>query len=176
MVTEAEFSRAIPVSEIGAGAFERRIEADADERAALAKRFELVALGQLKATLSVRSDGDAIVAEGRFQAEVVQSCVVSGDPVPAMLDEPVLVRFITDGAHAPDAEIELEAEDCDTMFFDGKTIDLGEAVAQSLLLALDPFPRGPNADAYLKEAGVKGEDEAGPFGALAALKDKLGKG
>ena len=53
--------------------------------------------------------------------------------------------------------------------------DLGEAVAQSFALLLDPFPRSPNADAVLKAAGVKEEGEVGPFGALAALKDKLGK-
>ena len=53
-------------------------------------------------------------------------------------------------------------------------IDLGEAAAETLLLALDPYPRAPNADAVLREAGVKpeGEEERepGPFAALAALK------
>jgi len=61
------------------------------------------------------------------------------------------------------------------MFHDGQLIDLGEAVAQSLGLALDPYPRSPNADALLKAAGVKREDEAGPFGVLASLKEKLEK-
>ena len=39
-------------------------------------------------------------------------------------------------------------------------IDLGEAAAETLALALDPFPRSPDADAMLAEAGVIGEDEA----------------
>ncbi|MBS0285479.1 MAG: DUF177 domain-containing protein, partial [Proteobacteria bacterium] len=33
----------------------------------------------------------------------------------------------------------------------------------------------PRAAEALREAGVAGEDQAGPFGALAALKGKLGK-
>jgi uncharacterized metal-binding protein YceD (DUF177 family) len=72
-------------------------------------------------------------------------------------------------------EHELGADDPDTMFLEGQNIDLGEAVAQSLGLALDPYPRVVDADERLKAAGVKSEEEAGPFGALAGLKDKLGK-
>ncbi len=44
--------------------------------------------------------------------------------------------------------------------------------AQTLCLALAPFPRGPNADPLARES-LKSEEEAGPFGVLAALKDKL---
>ena len=54
---------------------------------------------------------------------------------------------------------------------------LGEAVAQTLLLGLDPYPRSPAAEAALRDAGVKSEEEAraesSPFAALAALKGKL---
>jgi hypothetical protein len=53
-------------------------------------------------------------------------------------------------------------------------IDLGEAAAETMALALDPFPRSPGAAAALKEAGVIGEDEVVPFNALTeALKAKL---
>jgi len=45
-------------------------------------------------------------------------------------------------------------------------------VADTLALALDPFPRGPNADVALKAAGVLSEEQAGPFAALAALKSE----
>jgi hypothetical protein len=60
----------------------------------------------------------------------------------------------------------------DVQFHDGTAIDVGEAVAQSLALALDPYPRAPDAEAALKEAGVTSEAETGPFAALAALKGK----
>ena len=49
-------------------------------------------------------------------------------------------------------------------------IDLGAAIADTLGLAIDPYPRSAGADAALKEAGVLSEAEAGPFAALAKLK------
>jgi len=54
-------------------------------------------------------------------------------------------------------------------------IDLGAAIADSLALGLDPYPRSPNAEQALRQAGVISEEEAGPFAALAALKSKLSR-
>ena len=70
-------------------------------------------------------------------------------------------------------EVELSEDECDIVFYEGGSIDLGEAAAETLALTLDPFPRSPGAAQALKEAGVISEEEAGPFGALAALRDKL---
>ena len=47
--------------------------------------------------------------------------------------------------------------------------------ADTLALSLDPYPRSPNAEAALKDAGVLSEEEASPFAALAALKGQLEK-
>ncbi len=69
-----------------------------------------------------------------------------------------------------DEEFELGADELDTMFHDGQAIDLGTAVADSLALSIDPYPRSRDAEAALKQAGVISEEEAGPFAALAALK------
>jgi hypothetical protein len=43
-----------------------------------------------------------------------------------------------------------------------------------LALVLDPYPRGPDAEAALKAAGVLSEEQAGPFAALAKLKGQTG--
>jgi uncharacterized metal-binding protein YceD (DUF177 family) len=56
------------------------------------------------------------------------------------------------------------------VFHDGAAIDLGTAIADELALVLDPYPRGPNAEAALKAGGVLSEEQAGPFAALAKLK------
>lgn len=172
---QPEFSVTVPLSEIGGAEVMRHIAADAQQRTALARRFDLLALDRLEADLAMHRDGAAILVDGSFVAEVEQSCVATGERVPARLAEPVRIRFVADEAASGEAEIELGADDLDTLVHDGRAIDLGEAVAQSLSLALDPFPRSPNADAALKAAGVKEEGEAGPFGALAALKEKLEK-
>jgi hypothetical protein len=74
-------------------------------------------------------------------------------------------------ASRSDEEIELGHEDCDVVFYDGASIDLGGAIADTLALSLDPYPRSAGADAALKEAGVMREAEASPFAALAKLRN-----
>lgn len=176
-MTTPEFSRTLRVDTIAATPREMHLEAGPEERAALARRFGLLALDRLEAEVSIaRADPD-IVATGRLTAEAAQSCVVTAEPVPQRIDEPfeILFRQQPDGPPGADEEIELGEGEMDVVFYDGAMLDVGEAVAQSLGLALDPYPRAPGAAEVLKEAGVKDESEAGPFGALAALKDKLDK-
>ena len=57
----------------------------------------------------------------------------------------------------PDEEIELGPDDCDVVFYDGQAIDLGEAIADTLALAMQPYPRSPGAEAALKQAKTHGE-------------------
>ena len=175
MVSANEFSHIIKLDAIGAGASSIRLSADARTREALAVRFDLAALESLDAELSVSRDPKGVLAEGRIHAALSQYCIATGDPVPTVLDEPVKIRFVPEPVERLETEIELEADDCDSMFYDGQSIDLGEAVAQSLGLALDPYPRSPDAAEELKAAGVKAEDEIAPTGALAGLKDLLAK-
>lgn len=173
MTARPEFSRTWPAAEIGDRERLLAIEATPDECAALAHRFALVTIGSLAATARLQRRADGIHAEGRITAEVVQSCVVTGDPVPARIDEPFKLRFVDDLAAEGD-EIELSAEDCDTVPIEHGMIDLGEAVAETLALTLDPFPRAPHADAALREAGVSDGSDVGPFAKLKALKDRMG--
>ena len=176
-----EFSRPQRLDQIGAGESKLGVEADAGERAALAKRFDLAAIGRLEANYALRREAASIRATGHLSAEVTQSCVVTGDPVPARVEEDFDLRFVPDPGEGQD-EVELSEDECDIVFYTGGAIDLGEAAAETLALALDPFPRSPAATEALKRAGVlseedadkAGEEPANPFGALAALKDKLG--
>jgi uncharacterized metal-binding protein YceD (DUF177 family) len=170
-----EFSRRVPLATIGTTPHALEVEASEEERNALAQRFGLLALHSLRARASFRVDGsDEVTAEGRLQAKVAQSCVVTGEPCEAEIDEPFEIRFLPEPTVAGgEEEIELGDEELDTIFHDGVAIDIGDAVAETLFLALDPYPRAPGAEAVLREAGVVGEAEAGPFGGLAALRDKL---
>ena len=106
---------------------------------------------------------------------MTQSCVATGEPVEAEVDEPFDIVFRPQpDAAAPTRRSSSSESELDVVFYDGAAIDLGEAVAETLSLGLDPYPRAPDAEAALKAAGVKSEEEAGPFAALAALRDKLG--
>jgi uncharacterized metal-binding protein YceD (DUF177 family) len=149
------------------------IEASPEERAALAARFGLGAVESLRAEISLEQKPRAIRASGRLKAAIMQPCAVSGEDFPVTIDEPIDLRFIEEN-HRPiaeDAEIELELEsdDCDEIDYAGDMFDLGEAVAQTLGLAIDPYAEGPGADAARKAAGIvqEGEQE-GPLAALLA--------
>lgn len=148
--------------------------ADDGERAAISERLGLVSLATLRAHAVLERDGDAIVVTGRVQASCGQACVATGEPVPAHVDEPFRLKFLPEPTAArPDHEVELRHDDLDTVFHDGSAIALGDALVDTLSLALDPYPRSVAAQAALKDAGVISEEEAGPFAALAALKGKL---
>jgi uncharacterized metal-binding protein YceD (DUF177 family) len=167
-----EWSRPERIDTIGERERSVAITADAQERAALAQRFGLIGIDRLDARFALRREGDSMVATGRVSAAVTQACSITDEPLPVTIDEPVELRFVEDTGR--EEEVELSEDALDTMPIEDGAIDLGEAAAETMALALDPFPRGPGAAAALKEAGVIGEDEVTPFNAFAALKGKLG--
>lgn len=154
------------------------IEATAEERTALAARFGLGAVQALRAEVALEPKPRAIRATGRLKAAIMQPCAISGEDFPVTIDEPIDLRFVEDSGRemteAEVLEIELEADDCDEIAFTGEMFDLGEAVAQTLGLAIDPYAEGPNADAARAAAGIVKEGEQdGPLAAmLAAFKTK----
>lgn len=147
------------------------LTADEEERQAVAERLGLESLDRLEAHVVLSRTGEIVRAQGRLSASVGQSCVVTSEPVAGHVDEPFELVFMPEPKEVtPDDEIELGASDCDVVFHDGGSIDLGTAIADTLALSLDPYPRSASADAALREAGVLSEAEAGPFAALAQLK------
>jgi uncharacterized metal-binding protein YceD (DUF177 family) len=144
-----------------------------DERRAIAKRLDLLGLDRFEAQVTLERDGEMIRAVGRLSASLSQSCVVTNEPVPAHIDEPFEVRFIPEPpSSGPDHELELAPDDCDTMFHDGHEIDLGGAIADTLALSIDPYPRSASADATAREIGLLSEVEASPFAILAQIKGR----
>jgi uncharacterized metal-binding protein YceD (DUF177 family) len=175
-VTAPEFSRPVRIDTLGAEPRRLTIEADKGERTALARRFGLMSIASLRANATLTRRESLIIAEGRLDASVIQSCVATGVPLDAEVCEAFTLAFRPMPEDArPDEEIELSEAEMDVVFYQGASVDVGEAVAETLALSLDPYPRAPDADAALQAAGVKSEEEAGPFGALAALKDKTSK-
>lgn len=144
------------------------------ECAALAARFSLVAVRHLTATITLEADGNKVLASGTIDAAIVQSCAVSGEDLPADIAAPVALRFVP-ASDSPPAheEVELSADQLDDVEMDGTQFDLGEALAQELALAVDPYAEGPGAAAARQKAGIVNEGESGPFAGLAALKKSL---
>lgn len=169
-----ELSRPVRLDTLGDAPRAISVTADEAERTALARRFRIVSVGRLEAEALVTRIGDIVSASGRIVADVIQPCVASGEDVPEKIDEPFTLRFVPlTGDDSVEEEIELDEGALDDLTYSGSNIDLGEAVAQTLALALDPYPRAANADAALKAAGVRREGEEEPRGAFAGLKDLL---
>jgi uncharacterized metal-binding protein YceD (DUF177 family) len=163
-----EFSRPFDVRQLDHKAI--RLLADESERQALARRFDLVRVDRLEAEIVLTRDGRALNASGTLTADVVQSCAVSAEDLPVAIAEAIALRFVPAAtARQPDEEVELDVDDLDEIEFTGTSIDLGEAIAQTLGLAIDPFATGPDADTARR---LLDDRSASPFAALAALKKK----
>ena len=149
------------------------VRGDEALRQKVAQRLGLLSLSRFEADAMLERDGDTIAAKGTVRAELEQACTATGDPIEERVDEPFSLRFAPQPEHGEDEEIELGSDDLDTIFHDGRQIALGDAIIDTLALALDPFPRVDDADERLRAAGVLTEEEAGAFGALAELKKKM---
>jgi uncharacterized metal-binding protein YceD (DUF177 family) len=164
-----EFSRPVPLARLGAEPFRQQIEATAEERERLAQRLELIALDRLCAEVTLQRQSTGMIRlEAEFEAEFAQSCVVTLDPVPAAMAQSFALLY--GPAEEEQAEIEL---DVDKPVFEpliGDCIDIGEAVAQELSLALPEFPRLPDAAV---EPTPTDEPQSGPFAGLARLRGPL---
>lgn len=170
-----ELSKIIKLSEIGGAPLTGKITADEEQRLALAKRFELPSIESLDADYRLQANEHKISFTGSIRSNLHQTCAISGQPFPVKVAEDFDIIFVEKDDNPPDEEeIELAEEDCDVIEYENARIDLGEAIAQTLYLSLDPYAHGPDADSIAEKRGLKSEEEAGPFGALAALKDKLG--
>ena len=175
-----EFSRPCPLEGLGEDELALEIEATPEERRALARRFDLVSLEALRASLRLRRVGhDGVIAvAGRFEAEVTQTCVVTLAPVPGRLAEDFSLRYREAGAGAEaekHAEVDL-AEEEPPELVGPEGLDLGEAVVQLFGVALDPYPRAPGAELAAKDSTEKPQDAGDRVSPFAVLKDLGGGG
>lgn len=167
-----ELSRPVSREALARGPQSLELAADVGERAALARRFGLLGLDRLEAqvTLTPRDGGRLIQLEGHLSAEVTQACVVSLEPVVGRIEEDFsqlysLAPIEPEGAR--ELVVDPEAEDPPEAL-GPQGLDLGEALAQQLALALEPYPRAEGA--ALDPSLADGAQEAGPFAELIALK------
>ncbi|HYP63748.1 MAG TPA: YceD family protein [Acidocella sp.] len=166
----SEFSKPVKAGHIHGEPQHFTLEAGEEARAALARRFSLPNIAQLSGQFTLRHErGGVISAQLVMRARVTQLCVITNEPFEVDIAEQAELRFVP-------AESLTEEEDFgpdslaapDEIPYENDVIDLGEALAEQLALALDPYPRKPGAVL----PGEATDDETGPF---AALKGKFGK-
>jgi hypothetical protein len=171
------------------------IEADADERQALAELNEIVGIAALKAKFNAVKAGKFVRITGRLDSRLTQECVVSLEPFETEISEEIDARFFEEPTGparraARDARSEKTAgktvalgrklapaprklpepvsmdEDEGEAVVDGR-IDLGALASEFLTLALDPYPRKPGV-AF--DSSVVENPAESPFSELGALK------
>jgi len=158
----ARFTQAAPLS--------RHLVAEEGTRKAIAKAFDLVSLDRLEADLDLSGWFDGLRIDGRWKADIVQTCGVTLDVFPTALSGEFTVRAVPEGSRhtAPaesDLEIDIDAEDPPDIL-ETDAVDLGAYVVEHLALEIDPFPRKPGAVFEPPEP----ETETSPFAALLKLK------
>ncbi|MBI1206902.1 MAG: DUF177 domain-containing protein [Azospirillum sp.] len=170
-----EFSRVVAVEAMTGDEVVERIAASPAECAALAQRFDLVAIERLEATirLSRLKHGAMVRTTGALSAEVVQTCVVTLEPFAARVEESFGALFAREAAMPRhELELDLDAELADEDWpeeMPGGRIDIGELTAQHLSLALDPYPRRPGVEFRDPGDPPPEPETVNPFGALARI-------
>jgi uncharacterized metal-binding protein YceD (DUF177 family) len=165
-----EFSRPVPLARIGGEPFRQEISATMGERAALARRFDLVSLDRLDAVVELAWQPEGMVLlRAEFEAAFAQTCTVTLDPFSSVLAERFALLY--GPSDHEDAAAAMFGDEVAFEPLSGEAIDIGEAVAQEFSLALPAFPRSPDAPVEVDPAAP---DEAGPFAALARLLPRDG--
>lgn len=129
------------------------VEADAEQRAALAGEHGLLSVEAYRAELLVTPwKRNGVKVSGRIEADITQACVVTLDPVPAHVDEAVEGLFLPEDSKLGregfegGGEILIDADGPDSPeTFAGDTIDVGALAEQFFGLAIDPYPRKQGA-------------------------------
>ncbi|MCS6985982.1 MAG: DUF177 domain-containing protein [Sphingomonadaceae bacterium] len=148
------FEHRVALDHIPAAGLDLRLEADADVRAAIARRFDWLALDRLVAEVRVQRIAGGARVMGRVTAQAALACVASGEPVAAVVDERFDLRFLPSGPALD--EVELSADDLDVLPLDADGVAVGEAVVQTVALALPAYPRA----AGVVVPGLLSEEEA----------------
>jgi hypothetical protein len=165
-------SRSVKVDDIPGGQIEVTVEANPEERAALAVEFGLAGIERLVGRYDVVRKGRYVEVTGDVEATIEQTCVVTLEPFVSTVKERVELRYteprFIDEADAGGEEHEVDLDAPDPI--ENGRIDLGVLTAEYLSLGLDPYPRKPGvAFTPLLES----EPEPSPFAKLAWLKSKL---
>lgn len=151
--------------------------ANADMRANLAEALNIEVCNSLTCDIDL-----APAKRGRFhgtvhiKAGITQTCVVTVEPFDSALDETVRVEFwpekqiaAWDADRGEEAEIDENTPDPEPIEDD--TLNVGRVIYESLVVAVDPYPRAP--DAALETASTETEAERAaerPFAALEKLR------
>ncbi|MSP95006.1 MAG: DUF177 domain-containing protein [Alphaproteobacteria bacterium] len=176
MSTQPPFASHFDLATLPEKGAELKLTPSLVERAAIAAWLDIPGIENLTASIRLSRRGrDFYAYEAAFDADVVQTCVVTLEPVRAHLKGEFRRSFrIAPSAAAkryeegPGGEISLsETEDPDVL--DDAMIDLAAPVLEELSLSLDPYPKAPGAKFEVPDE--EDTPKESPFAVLKALKE-----
>ena len=175
-LAENPFSYVVKVGHVSANPLSVQLAADAREMQGLARLWKVEEVTALSADLQIlRWKKDGIRIRGTVEADIVQACIVTLEPVGSHIEEEIDQIFMPDGSKlariaTENGEMVVDPDGPDLPeLFSGDSIDVGTVVAEFAALAIDPYPRKPDAD-FRDHIEDDGSADTRPS-AFSALKD-----
>ena len=183
-----ELSRIVATGDVPPKGVEIPFEANETERAALAERFGIPGISRLVGVARFRPwRKTGLTLDCDYEAVLTRQCVVTLEPMTEEISEEFTQHYLPEEQIERDARfssadeqeilIDPEANEPPEALIGGDKADYGEAVAEQLSLAMEPYPRKPDAafEGHMEEAR-EGEDDAeeereNPFAILGKLKE-----
>jgi uncharacterized metal-binding protein YceD (DUF177 family) len=178
MTTRPLLVTTIDVASIPATGHAVRIEASPPERQAIAREYGLLEVRSLGADLDVGRGADrSLTVTGRIHAEIVQTCVVSLEPVTQLIDDGIDVRYVAGGGPAataprPGAEVQVDPKMEPPELLSGDEVDLGALVLEHFALGIDPYPKAAGAELPGEPDDADRTPADSPFAVLARLTNR----
>lgn len=171
----------LPVDEVDRAGRHYTFEASAAERATLIERFDLIDITSFRADFEVKDRGEAqgIFISGSLKAALTQRCVVTLEPVGEEVETDFTLMLVdsemADRMDEEEVYLDPDAPEYDAL--EGKEIPLGEIIAQTLSINMDPYPRAEDVELSVdKKAGISvnepEEKRPNPFAVLEKLRDE----
>jgi uncharacterized protein len=134
----------------------------------------------IEVDLDLSPEGDGIKLSGRLQGAVRVSCSRCLQKFVFNLDEAIDFMLLEPLAGDAPEEIDLTAEELDTEFFDGETIDVDHIATEQIFLALPQRPlcrpeckglcSGCGADLNVESCQCEKGESGSPFDVLRSIK------
>lgn len=156
---------------------EGHLAATPAQRAAIADAVDLVSLDSLSFDYRLRHSGkNRFKLDGTLRASLVQTCVVTLDPVESEVFEEIHLDFwpaeevarLEAPEHSAEFEVGLEGPEP----IEGDVIDIGQLAYELLASSIDPYPRKLGVEFSPQSGSGKndGNSDESPFSVLRSLK------
>lgn len=185
MSKKSALSFPVIVQNVPKKGLEITISTNETERAQLAATHGLNAVNAFSAKfLLTQWKKDGIKLRGRIDAQIVQTCSVSLEPIEATIAEDVDTIFVPESSRLARIQLDdsgemlIDADGPDAPeTFEGDRIDIWAVAEEFFDLAIDPYPRKPGLEQAAGHAEVFAEEEeeekpVSPFARLADWQDK----